>query len=198
MSLEIIRKSDQITSAWSGGTTTQLYIHPQDSSYQGRNFLFRISTATVDAEESQFTRLPGVSRQLMILDGSLKIDHSGRYSRILNKFDTDSFEGDWETKGYGRVIDFNLMTTGKLQGTISGSILKRNDSLEFNSGSNQEFIGLYALKGRLAISSENPNPIVEEGDFIIILPEDNLIPTRVIALEASEIAIATIIFSTGT
>ena len=50
----------------------------------------------------------------MILDGTLKLEHTGRYkTKILHKFETDSLIGDWETKGYGKVTDFNLMTMEK-------------------------------------------------------------------------------------
>jgi environmental stress-induced protein Ves len=50
MSVWIISRENQITDSWSGGTTTQLAIYPENSSYQQRNFLYRISTATVDIE----------------------------------------------------------------------------------------------------------------------------------------------------
>lgn len=66
MIIEHIKASDLITNNWSGGTTTQLAIYPKDAEYKKRNFLFRISTATVETKESEFTKLPGVSRKLIL------------------------------------------------------------------------------------------------------------------------------------
>ena len=68
---------------WSGGTTTQLYIYPPTADYAKRNFKFRLSTAKVEAEKSDFTSLPGISRQLMILDGDLTITHQKHYSKTI-------------------------------------------------------------------------------------------------------------------
>jgi environmental stress-induced protein Ves len=194
MSLKIIRKTEQITSHWSGGTTTQLYIYPENASYQKRNFLFRISTATVESNESTFTSLPGVSRLLMILEGSLKIIHTGRYSKILQKFETDSFEGDWETKGFGKVTDFNLMTTGKLQGTIHGTSLKKDETIQFHSNLHKQYIGLYILKGSLEVLFGRSAQIGNKGDFILSMTLGNLMQVVVNAMEASEIAVSKITF----
>lgn len=50
-----VSKEDYPVSNWSGGKTTQLFIYPENSEYAKRNFLFRISSATVDCERSEFT-----------------------------------------------------------------------------------------------------------------------------------------------
>ena len=123
MIIKHIKASDLITTKWSGGTTTQLAIYPQDADYKKQNFQFRISTAMIEAKESTFTKLPGISRKLMILDGEIKIEHQNQYSKILKKFEQDSFEGDWDTKRYGKATDFNLMTTGSAKGEIEAVIL---------------------------------------------------------------------------
>jgi len=97
MQVKIIRKADQKTTEWSGGTTTQLAIFPETASYNQRDFLFRISTAKVETETSEFTSLPEVLRTIMILDGTLTLHHEGQYSKTLQKFGTDSFDGGWKT-----------------------------------------------------------------------------------------------------
>lgn len=109
--LRIIRRKDLTTTQWSGGTTTQLAIYPEAASYAERNFVWRVSTARVDAERSDFTSLPGVSRILMVLDGALRLEHAGRHEARLERFGQDSFSGDWNTVSYGRATDFNLMIT---------------------------------------------------------------------------------------
>jgi len=128
----------------------------------------------------------------MILEGSLKIEYTGKYSKILQKFETDSFEGDWETKGFGKVTDFNLMTTGNLQGTIYGTSLKKDETIQFHSFLSSQFIGLYVLKGNLEVLHGRLAHIGNKGDFIVMTGED-VKEMIVYAKEESEFAIARII-----
>ena len=51
-------KTNYSTSAWSGGATTEIRIMPEGSRYADREFLWRLSSATVEVEESTFTALP--------------------------------------------------------------------------------------------------------------------------------------------
>ncbi|MCK5028254.1 MAG: HutD family protein [Bacteroidales bacterium] len=129
MITEHIKASDLNTNKWSGGTTTQLAIYPKDADYKKLNFQFRISTATVEVEESTFTKLPGIYRKLMILDGEIRIEHKDRYTQTLKKFEQDSFEGNWNTKSFGKAVDFNLMTKGNTKGEIESLIIKNKFTL---------------------------------------------------------------------
>ena len=54
--------ADFVTSTWSGGTTTQLAIAPEGAVYAERSFLWRVSSATVELETSDFTPLPDYNR----------------------------------------------------------------------------------------------------------------------------------------
>jgi environmental stress-induced protein Ves len=117
-SIEIIRKEAQSTSTWSGGTTTQLAIYPESSDYKMRNFLWRLSSARVDIEESTFTSLPGIWRHIMIIEGEMKLMHEGHHSILLKPFEQDSFSGDWVTKSRGQVRDFNLMLAQGCKGRL--------------------------------------------------------------------------------
>ena len=56
-------------SSWSGGTTTELSIAPENGNYQSRDFLWRLSSATVELEESTFTSLPDFDRIILTLEG---------------------------------------------------------------------------------------------------------------------------------
>lgn len=190
--VKLIRKSEQITSAWSGGTTTQLFIYPENASYQERNFLFRISTAKVDVEESVFTKLPGISRQIMILDGILKLEHTGRYTKILHKFETDYFDGNWETKGYGKVTDFNLMTNGKVQGSLIGKSLKKNESIQFQTINSGNLLGFYVVKGILEIKTDLETLNLNDNDFLFLDLIRNSNKVELKANEVSEIVVTEI------
>ena len=127
MKFLLLKKNQLPSTTWSGGTSTQLFIYPQSAEYAKRDFTFRISTASIEAEESVFTSLPGVRRKLMVLDGSLHIKHKGHYQKQLHKFGSDEFLGDWETSAKGRVKDFNLMMREEARGSIEPIILKEGE-----------------------------------------------------------------------
>lgn len=116
--VDIIRREEQSTGAWSGGTTTQLAIYPENSDYKARNFIWRLSTARVDVEESTFTSLPGIMRHIMIIEGEMRLLHEGHYSVLLRPFEQDSFSGGWTTKSIGCARDFNLMLSKGCKGGL--------------------------------------------------------------------------------
>src|ERR1017187_5397891 len=118
MEIHLTKKEQLQTNTWQGGTTTQLTIYPKNSLYKNLDFIFRISTATIDVAQSTFTSLPNVAREIMVLEGELAIQHKNHYNKQLNKFDTDSFSGDWETISMGKATDFNVMTRGRARASV--------------------------------------------------------------------------------
>lgn len=44
---QIIQKRNLKSSLWEGGETFEYYIYPKNSNYAARDFLFRISSATI-------------------------------------------------------------------------------------------------------------------------------------------------------
>lgn len=122
--MEVIRCSEQRTSTWTGGTTTEIAIYPKDAVYSRRDFLWRISSATVEANESDFTVLPGFQRLIMVLGGELTLEHVGHHRVRLLPFEQDAFSGDWVTRSKGRATDFNVMLargcTAGLQAVSAG------------------------------------------------------------------------------
>jgi uncharacterized protein len=160
------RKAEHKTVTWAGGTTTQLAIHPETAEYQKFNFDYRISYATVEVPESTFTFMPGVTRNLMILKGELEIDHIDRYKKQLKKFDVDVFSGEWPTKAKGQVMDFNLMTRGQRNGTLSSLTLSKSvtEELKFNTGT--IYNSIYLLKGEINVIINGETVMMNEGDYI--------------------------------
>ncbi len=171
MEIEHIKASELITNKWSGGTTTQLAIYPKNSEYKKNNFLFRLSTATVESEESKFTKLPEVSRQIMILDGKIKIEHQNQYTKIINKFEQDQFSGNWNTKSYGQATDFNLMTTKKVTGEIRTITLVNSSIITIKK--DIDFYGLYIYTGKAKLLINNETLTVKKGDFFNLFPENS-------------------------
>ena len=110
--------------SWAKGTTTELVKYPLDSDFLKRDFIFRISTATVEAEESTFSDFSGLTRILMILEGTLTLIHEGRYQKHLNPYDQDTFDGSWSTRSRGKVRDFNVMLNEQSKGDVRAFQLK--------------------------------------------------------------------------
>lgn len=190
MPIIITPANQQTTSHWGGGTTTQLCIYPFDSDYVKRNCIFRISSATIDIEESIFTKLPGYNRTLMVLKGSLKLIHADHHTKKLKPLETDNFQGDWDTKSKGKAVDFNVMTSEKASHSIS-SIKHSINPIHLKP---MDFIAGYVIEGTASIQSDNiestklsiydfflwenkgedPPSLLTEKDSTIVLTEINL------------------------
>lgn len=191
MKFKIIRKAHQSISAWTGGTTTELFIFPVDASYPKRDFLFRLSSATIEAESSVFTSLPGFSRILMILDGVIEISHQEKYSKILSKSDQDHFDGSWKTTSTGRAIDFNLMMVNGLHGLVEMMLLAENEKKFFRTAQNSGFTGIYVFLGTTFLNIDNESVILDTGDFAII-EKLNTEEMEITAPKAAEIILSSI------
>ena len=110
---------DYAVSRWSGGTTTQLAIWPPEARYADRDFLWRVSSATVDLEESDFTLLPDYDRLIATLEGEIVLTHNGGGPLTLRPLEVHAFSGADATRSRGRCRDFNLMLRrGKVTGTM--------------------------------------------------------------------------------
>ncbi len=172
MNYKIFKKEQFKTSKWAGGLTTEMVIEPEDSNYEQRNFRYRISTAQINLEHSEFSKLPGISRKLMVLEGSVVLHHDGRYSKTLNKFDTDSFEGDWNTSSEGHCTDFNLMLSNNLKGEIKAHIINRDKICELMVPGSLSFIYIYLFSGKVGVGFDPIFVNLKEGELLeIFKPE---------------------------
>ena len=156
------------TIAWASGTSTELFIHPADGNFQKREFIFRISTATVEAEETDFSDFSGLTRILMILRGKLTLIHEGRYTKELEQFDQDTFDGSWKTRSKGKVQDFNLMFNETYKGEVEHYKLLSGEQKEFIKTTERLFLFVYDGIFQLE------NSTTKSGDLIEVLDEDML------------------------
>ena len=118
--MEILHLSthDYKVSQWSGGTTTEIFIWPKGADYAAREFSLRISSATVDLVESDFTTLPGVTRYIVPLQGGFILTHPGQPPVTMAPLDVPyRFSGEIPTHCVGKATDFNLMLKG-VEGTM--------------------------------------------------------------------------------
>lgn len=190
MDVQLIRSENLTSKNWSGGTTTELFIYPPNANYQDRNFDFRLSTATVEIEKSEFTPLPNISRTLLVLEGSMKLYHENHHSKTLNKFDSDFFMGGWKTRSVGKCRDFNLMTTGSTNGELEPIILTAEKKLILDRIDKWTYCIIYLLKGKIESSLGNENHINESDVLVINNPKENQI--EIMAIEDAELVIARI------
>ena len=168
-----IRKADLKTSKWSGGTTTELFIHPKTANFKQRDFDFRLSTATVEVEMSVFTPLHLVERTLMVLDGEMKLFHEGHHEISLGPFDQDHFQGGWHTRSEGKCVDLNLMCRGNTTGKMTHFSMMKNSirQLELRGAVNL----IYCYSG----SIECGGIITDAGDVLVFEGEGSVAVTCV-------------------
>lgn len=172
--VRVIRKKELEVNRWSGGTTTQLFIYPEDAQYRERNFLWRLSTATIEIEESTFTSLPGISRILMIIEGRIIIAHQGDKTVELGPYQQHSFMGDWDTKSFGKATDFNIMTAKGVQGKLEVISLLDDNSIaivDLGMGNNKLESAtevFYVTVGEVEALIEGERTSLYKGDLITI------------------------------
>lgn len=68
--MKLLKKSDYQTMPWKNGlgSTAQIAIHPAGADFSKGNYLWRVSSATVNSD-SPFSQFPGCDRWLTVLSG---------------------------------------------------------------------------------------------------------------------------------
>ncbi|MCD2346959.1 HutD family protein [Clostridium guangxiense] len=196
---KIIKKEEYSVSKWSGGQTTELYIYPEDSKYKDRNFMWRISSATMDVQESTFTYLPGFSRELMVIHGETTLEHESRYKVTLKPFEKDSFMGDWTTKSFGKASDFNLMTSQDCNGSLDVLDVKDKISIELNCTENGFNVSqyFYPVGGSIEVQIKDDKFHVDERDLFVISYSDWEEEINIVNNSSNEIKIITAMVKCG-
>ena len=103
-------------SHWSGGQTAEIALWPPQSSYADRDFLWRLSSATVECETSVFTSLPDYDRIIALLHGELTLDVAGRRVQ-LGVCQPYAFDGGTPVTSTGRAVRLQSHAAqGQMQG----------------------------------------------------------------------------------
>ncbi|GHV80923.1 hypothetical protein AGMMS49944_27140 [Spirochaetia bacterium] len=171
MTITLIREADLPLSSWAGGTSREYYIYPQEATYGKKDFLVRLSTAASNSDDpSAYTHLPGITRHLIILEGTAKVVHEGQYELCMKPYEpVDVFDGGWKTVGQGKVVDFNLMLGKGVQGRMSVI----DSSRAFSAGApkiaaSHEWLGLFCAEGTAAITGTGKSFDLQKGDFLLL------------------------------
>lgn len=94
------------------GTTTELAIFPPGSNFDARDFLCRVSTATL-TEGGPFTKFEGYMRILALVSGAgMNLNVDGESHAMTQPFQSIKFKGDVPTSSEligGAIDDFNVI-----------------------------------------------------------------------------------------
>ena len=162
----LLRVNDFQVSDWSGGKTKQLYLSPTTGHYGKREFDYRLSTATVELAESQFSDLSGFHRILMSLDHTLHLLNASRQEEtVLAPFTPYFFEGSDSITSRGTCTDFNLIYSDHYQ----GQMLAISDGQELTQDEAIQFI--YALSDLMVTGTGLPSLNLETGQLLIVEKE---------------------------
>ncbi|MBR6208727.1 MAG: HutD family protein [Oscillospiraceae bacterium] len=167
MILTLLTPADYVTTAWSGGTTTQLAIEPAGALYADRDFLWRISSAKVELEESDFTALPDYRRFISTLRGDMTLSHNGGPALTLRPGDIHCFDGGDRTHSWGRCTDFNLMLR---KGAADGSMtaLRIEGETGFRPDRETECALLYCAAGSAVVRVGGEEYRLSAGESILV------------------------------
>lgn len=171
-----LNEADFITSNWSGGTTTELFIYPKNSNYKERNFKVRISSATVEREESEFTRLEGIQRFITPLDSILQLSHNNKHIVNLEPFEIYEFDGGLDTKSFGKATDFNLMLANNAKGDLKGLLIPKNDSMTIQTINGLTILYSYNALFKIQFDKEEINLSPNE---VLIIKSETIQPIQI-------------------
>lgn len=175
-----ILKNDKFTlSKWSGGNTRELAIYPEDSKYLERDFIWRLSSADSDLEESSFTKLPDFDRILLVLDGEVVLAHGEERTTSLRTGEQDSFDGALKTKCFGKLKkDYNLIMRKGCRGRMEmidakseGKIIKTGRTKETDNngmGGESSSIGVFCYEGYAVVSLNGESEMLKADELMVI------------------------------
>jgi environmental stress-induced protein Ves len=150
--VEILHLQSLTAKNWSGGTTTELFIYPEETNFQKGNYQLRVSLATVEKEATIFTPLPDTLRTLLVLEGSQLLQHQGKHTADLRPMEQDTFSGDWTTECVGTSVNFNVKTRGDKRAQVKVENLHAGTSFTFKLKGDLQAI--YLTKGQISIDGK--------------------------------------------
>lgn len=177
MEWKLLTKEEYVTTTWSGGTTTQLAIAPEGAVYADRDFLWRLSSAGVELEHSDFTPLPDYNRLISVLHGELemKIGDGARFG--LEPFTLRSFDGGVPVESWGKCTDYNLMVRkDKCQGIAQsialtgGATCRWTAPLAAPQEGTQCTLALYCVQGGVSLPQAGVE--AKEGQLLLCRQAD--------------------------
>lgn len=164
MKIVKISKDTVIPTVWNGGETFEYYIYPEDSSYVNRDFLFRISAATINKVPSTFTKFKNYQRFLVMFDNDLQINRNG-VDETYAQYDIFKFDSNTDITSYSKGNDFNLMVSKNVK---NADIFFLKDEISIK----RSFVFLFALSD-VSIDVNDDKIDLKKTDLILIENDSN-------------------------
>lgn len=168
MALVRLTPADYVTTQWSGGSTTQLVIAPEGAVYADRDFLWRVSSATVELEESDFTALPDYWRCISTVRGDMTLTHNGGAPLTLHPGEVHEFDGGDDTHSVGRCTDFNLMLRKDRAAGHMGSLFLSPGRTRYSAGDETEELLLFCAEGSCAVTAKDETVRLSAGEAALL------------------------------
>jgi environmental stress-induced protein Ves len=173
MDIRVYKEMDNKVSRWSGGITRQLAIFPEDRTFANRDFGWRLSTAEVEKEETEFTHFPQYDRILMVLEGEVILSFEGERVSRLRRLEQDRFGGELNTKSYGLIRDFNLIYRKGGDAYLEAQEMVREAKslaaeTHLSDGFQQESRFFYCFNGFSIILVNGEEHLLKEGDTLVV------------------------------
>ncbi|WP_175438369.1 HutD family protein [Fusibacter sp. 3D3] len=191
MKYHLIEKAHQKKTNWSGGETTEIFIYPEHANYAERQFSWRVSSATVENEESEFTPLYGIKRWIMPLDAPLLLKHRNQqkllYEILVKPYEAHCFKGDWDTKSIGVTRDFNLMLREGSYGILKHFKLAKEIDVDIESIFPEIFdnrlvlidklftLGVYCIAGQYRAHLGDSDIPVKSSELLLVDNDSKMI-----------------------
>lgn len=129
MTIEIKKFQDFKVSDWSGGRTWEIIIDPENSNVANRDFSYRVSTATCELDQSEFSDYTGYMRYISPVDGVLKLYKDGQ-EHSLEAYQVFHFSGEDKIISKGKVRDYNLIYKKDLEGSLESFEIEESFKVE--------------------------------------------------------------------
>lgn len=146
-----LNESEYSKTKWEGGTSTQLLILPLNASYALRNFKLRISKATIKGGESYFTLLPGIKRNLVLLEGAVLLSIKEKGKRLMLPGDEMNFSGNQEISSLGKATDFNVMMQSAGKASTQLLFLAKDEAVSVDMSAAGQLVFFHVHKGSVKI-----------------------------------------------
>lgn len=171
MNYRLYKTEDFESGKWSGGQMKELSIYPEDAGYIDRNFIWRLSSDTVEKEDVYFALLPDYDRTLLVLEGDVVLVYEGERVARLKAMEQDRFDGNYRTKCFGQMKTYNLMVRKGAQGLLDVLTLSKEKMFpetEFSEDYQYTSQGFYCRSGYAVVRFGGETHMIGEGELFVL------------------------------
>ncbi|TNE72248.1 MAG: hypothetical protein EP333_07965 [Bacteroidetes bacterium] len=172
--MEMIDTANCTVTPWSGGKTTELFIFPKNAEFQSGNFDFRISTATVEIEQSSYTPFPGFIRDLLVIEGEITLQHDSPEKHSIRRGESYQFTGDRHTYCVGLATNFNIIHKPQIKCRELKLHEYSDEKIISHQLQKDQIFFLFVQRGMVLVLDQEQELKVNEKMLIFISTEKNI------------------------